>query len=152
MDNLWEFYYIQTDRIGKIHLLMYVLVTQSCLTLCDPTDCSPLGSSVHGILQARILEWVAISSSDICSMSKRWNSIHCWWNRPIISKCNTEILFSHPFVSVQPQPLRQTFACCCPVSRLLFALLFVLRNFIPAYSFAKWFRIRFSKCEALVEY
>ena len=38
-----------------------VLVTQSCLTLCDPTDYSPPGSSVHGILQARMLEWVAIS-------------------------------------------------------------------------------------------
>ena len=37
-----------------------VLVTQSCLTLCDPLDCSPPGSSVHGILQATILEWVAI--------------------------------------------------------------------------------------------
>ena len=36
---------------------------QACLTLCNPMDCSPLGSSVHGILQARILEWVAISSS-----------------------------------------------------------------------------------------
>ena len=35
---------------------------QSCLTLCDPMDCSPPGSSVHGILQARILEWVAIPS------------------------------------------------------------------------------------------
>ena len=34
---------------------------QSCLTLCNPTDSSPLGSSVPGILQARILEWVAIS-------------------------------------------------------------------------------------------
>ena len=34
---------------------------QSCLTLCDPIDGSPLGSSVPGILQARILEWVAIS-------------------------------------------------------------------------------------------
>ena len=32
----------------------------SCLTLCDPTDYSPPGSSVHGILQARILEWIAI--------------------------------------------------------------------------------------------
>ena len=39
-----------------------VLVAQSCLTLCDPQDSSPPGSSVHGILQARILEWVAISS------------------------------------------------------------------------------------------
>ena len=37
-----------------------MLVTQSCLTLCDPVDCSPPGSSVHGILQARVLEWVAI--------------------------------------------------------------------------------------------
>ena len=36
-------------------------VVQSCPTLCDPVDCSPPGSSVHGILQARILEWVAIS-------------------------------------------------------------------------------------------
>ena len=38
----------------------HVLVTQLCLTLCNPMDCSPPGSSVHGILQARILEWVAI--------------------------------------------------------------------------------------------
>ena len=35
-----------------------VLVIQSCPTLCDPMDCSPPGSSVHGILQARILEWL----------------------------------------------------------------------------------------------
>ena len=33
-------------------------VTQSCPTLCDPMDCSPPGSSVHGIFQARVLEWV----------------------------------------------------------------------------------------------
>ena len=36
---------------------------QSCLTLCNPMDCSPAGSSVHEVSQARILEWVAISSS-----------------------------------------------------------------------------------------
>ena len=36
---------------------------QSCLTLCDPTDSSPPGSSIPGILQLRILEWVAISFS-----------------------------------------------------------------------------------------
>ena len=40
-----------------------LLVAQSCLTLCDPMDCSPPGSSVHGILQARVLGWVAISFS-----------------------------------------------------------------------------------------
>ena len=39
------------------------LVAQSCLTLCDPMNCSLPGSSVHGILQARILEWIAISFS-----------------------------------------------------------------------------------------
>ena len=42
---------------------MKVLVTQLCLTLCDPMDCSMPGSSVHGILQARILEWVAMAFS-----------------------------------------------------------------------------------------
>ena len=36
---------------------------QSCPPLCDPMDCSPPGSSVHGILRARILEWVAMPSS-----------------------------------------------------------------------------------------
>ena len=40
-----------------------MLVTQSCPTLCNPMDCSPPGSSVYEILQARILKWVAISSS-----------------------------------------------------------------------------------------
>ena len=39
---------------------------QSCLTLCDPTDHSPPGSPVPGILQARTLEWVAISFSNAC--------------------------------------------------------------------------------------
>ena len=38
-------------------------VAQSCLTLCDPMDCSLSGFSVHGIFQARVLEWVAISLS-----------------------------------------------------------------------------------------
>ena len=38
-------------------------VTQSCPTLCDPVDCSPPGSSVHGIFQARVLEWGAIAFS-----------------------------------------------------------------------------------------
>ena len=38
-------------------------VTQSCLTLCNPMDCSPPGSSAHGIFQARVLEWGAIAFS-----------------------------------------------------------------------------------------
>ena len=54
-----------------------VLVTQSCLTLCDPTDCSSLGSSVHGILQARILEWVGTSFSWGSSQPRDWTWVFC---------------------------------------------------------------------------
>ena len=39
--------------------------TQSYLTLCDPMDCSPPGSSFHGIFQARVLEWFAITFSEV---------------------------------------------------------------------------------------
>ena len=45
-----------------------VLIAQLCPTLCDPMDCSPRGFSVHGILQARVLEWVAISFSILFSI------------------------------------------------------------------------------------
>jgi len=48
-----------------------VLVTQLCLTLCNPMDCIQLGSSVHGILQPRILDWVAIAFSIVQ---------HIWFN------------------------------------------------------------------------
>ena len=44
-------------------VLLYTEVAQSCPTFCDPMDCSPPGSSIHGILQAGVLEWVAISFS-----------------------------------------------------------------------------------------
>ena len=45
------------------------LIVKSCPTLCDPMNCSPPASSIHGILQARILEWVAIS----CSRGPSWS-------------------------------------------------------------------------------
>ena len=49
-----------------LHIKVKVLVTQSGPTLCNLMDCSPPGSSVYGVLQARILEWVAIPfSSDL---------------------------------------------------------------------------------------
>ena len=53
-------------------LPLCVLVTQSCSTLCDSMDCSPWGSSVHGILQARIMEWVAISFSRGSPWPRDW--------------------------------------------------------------------------------
>ena len=54
-------------------------VAQSCPTPWDPMDYSPPGSAVHGILQARILEWVAISLSRGIFPTQRWNLglLHC---------------------------------------------------------------------------
>ena len=48
-----------------VNICVCVCVAQSCLTLCNPMDCSPPGSFVHRILQTRMLEWVAISFSKI---------------------------------------------------------------------------------------
>ena len=59
-------YHKQQGLTGPMVLLVHVpkvLVAQSYLILCDPMDCSPPGFSVHGILQARVLEWVAIPFS-----------------------------------------------------------------------------------------
>ena len=50
-------------------------VAQSCPTLCDPMDCSLPGSSLHGILQARVLEWVAISFSRGSSWPRDWTQV-----------------------------------------------------------------------------
>ena len=57
--------------------LLCVLVTQSCPTLCDPTNCSPPGFSVHGILQTRILEWVAIPFSRGTSWPRDGTLVSC---------------------------------------------------------------------------
>ena len=54
-----------------------VLVTQLCLTLCNPMDCSPPGSSVHEVLQTRILEWVAIPFSRGFSWPRDWTHGSC---------------------------------------------------------------------------
>ena len=51
------------------------MLSQSCWTLCDPMDCSPPGSSVHGILQARILEWVAMPFSRGSSQPTDWTHV-----------------------------------------------------------------------------
>ena len=56
--NLWTYH-----LSAYYKPVLMCLVSQSCLILWDPIDCSPPGSSVHGILQARILEWVSMLSS-----------------------------------------------------------------------------------------
>ena len=79
------------DSLGKntgmgCHFLLQCMkvksqseVAKSCLTLSDPMDCSLPGSSVHGIFQARVLEWGAIAfSSDPLQLSKSWQNHHIW--------------------------------------------------------------------------
>ena len=88
-------------------------VAQSCPTLCDPVDCSLPGSSIHGILWARILEWVAISFSRISSWAREarisliagrrftvWATREAWTKTYIKNKSKIkgnfkEILFVH---------------------------------------------------------
>ena len=72
------------DRVNKIyipiHTDMYFIigsVTQSCPTLCDRMDYTLPGSSVHGFLQARILEWVAISYSRGSFQPRDWTQVSC---------------------------------------------------------------------------
>ena len=62
------------------------LVAQSCLTLCDPMHCSLPGYSVHGIFQARTLEWAAISSSRVSSLLRDQTRIFCIASR-FFTKC-----------------------------------------------------------------
>ena len=58
---------------------VWCVYAQLCLTLCDPMDCSPPGSSVLGIFQARILEWVAISYSRLIFLTQGSNlSLLCF--------------------------------------------------------------------------
>ena len=65
-------------RIGLcgLHVVVY-LIAQLCLTPCNPLDCSPLDAPVHGVFQARILEWVAFSSSRESSCLRDPSHISC---------------------------------------------------------------------------
>ena len=65
------------------HMLLILMLWCMCLNLRNPMDCSLPGSSLHGILQARILEWVAISVSRRSSQPRVWTWISCIC-RPIV--------------------------------------------------------------------
>ena len=85
------------ERLHVLHCAS--LVTQSCLTLWDPMDYSPPDSSVHGILQARVLERVAMPSSRGSSQPRDWIQVSCiagrffpfWACMPIISAVITHL-------------------------------------------------------------
>ena len=93
---------------GGSSLLLYavkVLVAQSCLTLCNPMDCSPPDFSVHGILQARTLEWVAHSllQGVFPTQGSSSSLLHC-----------RQILYH---LSHQGSPCVKLFIFCCAVAQ-----------------------------------
>ena len=89
--------------VNSFFLLLYVMVTaakslQSCPTLCDPIDGSPPGSPVPGILQARTLEWVAISFSSAWKWEVKGKSFSRVW------------LFPTPWTTAYQAPLSMGFS------------------------------------------
>ena len=109
-----------------------------CLTLCDPGDCSPLGSSVHGIFQARILEWVAISFSRGYSQPRDWTQVpgiagRCfdlWATREgiswtnVVSKSITGLIHRH-WKSLVPQINWKIVIKWCSFLRKIFQLIYM---------------------------
>ena len=85
----WEFgisrcKLVYTEWINKFllystgsYIQCVALVVQSCSALCDPVDCTLVGSSVHGILQARVLEWIAIPFSIGTSQPRDRTLVSC---------------------------------------------------------------------------
>ena len=89
---------LEFHRTASLYQCRDCLVTQSCPTLCDPMDSSTPGSSVHGILQVRILEWVAIPFSGGSSPPSDWTHVFCIGRQILYHWVNWEApsLSSHP--------------------------------------------------------
>ena len=79
---------------SRYYEILWSKVAQSCPTLCDPMDCSLLGSSVHWIFQSRILEWVAISFSRGSSQPRDWTLVFCIAGRHFYHLNHQEIYHS----------------------------------------------------------
>ena len=96
-------------------------VVQSCLTLRDPMDWSLPGSSVHGIFQARVLEWVAIAFSNmlprlVITFVPRSKHLLIYWLQSILKpKCSVSVVLSHSVMS-WVFAAQWTVACQAPLS------------------------------------
>ena len=92
-----------------------MLVAQLCPTLCDPKDCSPPDSSVHKILQTRILEWAAIPFSRGSSRPRDWAQVSCIAGRFFTIWAFREALLAAVVGNNSPQ----TKQCFTPTSQIL---------------------------------
>ena len=96
-------------------------VSQSCLTLSNPMDCSLPGSSIHGIFQARVLEWVAIAFSIDPSLSD-YNSL--FFHYLSLTKMNSILQAYRPLCSWVNTPFHSYFLNLC-------ILFFILKHLSP---------------------
>ena len=107
--------------LNKIKVLCFCLVTKSCSTLCDLMVYSPPGSSVHGVLQARILEWVVIlfSRGSSWPRDRTWVSLQvdffsCWATSEALSGTETHSFFKAELHCVSLCPAKQF---CCSITQ-----------------------------------
>ena len=124
-----------------------MLVAQSCSTLCDPMDCSPPGSSIHGILQARILEWIAISFSwgssqprDLTQVSRVAGIfLALWATRGVSGLQQSPGLLQPSQKTCHPGGLR----ACVLRKKVTFLIPFLfLHSFFPFYSLVLIYRVK----------
>ena len=102
-----------------VRLCLCAKSLQSCLTLCDPMDCRPPGSSVYGILQARKLEWVSLPSSRGSSPPSDRTCVSCnscitgkfFTAEPPVKLICVSILPQTHLPSWLPQNIKQSFLC-----------------------------------------
>ena len=117
----------ENESLLQSMLLCYAKSLQSCLTLCDPIDGSPPGSAVPGILQARTVEWVAISFSN------------AWKRRVKVKSLSRVWLLATPWTSVYQAPPSMDFpgkstgvGCHCLLRQ---SMLIQLKSFPPLFQF-----------------
>ena len=99
-------------------------VAQSCPTLCDPMDCIPLGSSIHGIFQAEVLEWGAIAFSG--------------WSYNLLTNSLIPLHFDDSFYSIRNNLLISDYNTI--VTKILFLnqlVLFITENLTEAENFCR---------------
>ena len=113
--NVYAWYLCWYFKVNYNMSEWVIEVTQSCPTLCNPMDCSLLGSSVHRIFQARVLEWIAISFSRGSSQPRDWTWVSCivdrrftvWATREIYPNCSHLKFLSHSSICF----IHSTYTC-----------------------------------------
>ena len=105
------------------HVCVCLLVDQLCLTLCDPMECSSPGSSVHGIFQAIILEWVSMPSSTGFSQPGDWTQVSHIAGRFFTIWITREALILHTIILI----FLSCVSVLCTLSFFLFDYIISLR-------------------------